>query len=176
MSEASTVGFLARWIIRIVPFLTLFAAVILSHLPLPMVLAQNTMPPFVLSFVFLWAVYRPNWLPVSMVFVIGLLMDILGSVPLGLNAVLLVAVYWPVAVQRRIFLREPFPFLWLSFAAIVTLVELTRWLFVSVSLLALAPVGLVFSNLVVGIGVFPLIAWAVIRCHHGMTGLDPEAQ
>ena len=176
MSEASTVGLLARWIIRLVPFVTLFAAVILSHLPMPTVLAQNTMPPFVLSLVFLWAVYRPNWLPVVLVFIVGLLMDVLSGVPLGLNAVLLVAVYWPVAVQRRIFLREPFPFLWLSFAAILTLVELARWLFVSASLLSLAPVGLVFSNLIVGIGVFPLIAWAVIRCHHGMTGLDPEAQ
>ena len=176
MSEDNTVGSLARWLLRLVPFLTLLVAVIFSHLPLPTVLAQNTMPPFVLSFVFLWAVYRPNWLPVGLVFITGLLMDILSGVPLGLNAVLLVAVYWPVAVQRRIFLREPFPFLWFSFAAIVVFVELTRWLFVSLSLLALAPVGLVFSNLILGLGAFPLMAWAVIRCHHGMTGLDPEAQ
>ena len=176
MSDASLTANMGRWLIRLVPFLTLLAAVLASHLPLPTVVAQNTMPPLVLSFVFLWAVYRPAWLPISLVFVVGLLMDVLGSVPLGLNAILLVLVYWPVVVQRRVFLREPFPFLWLSFAAILASLELLRWLFVSLVLLSLAPVGLVLSNLVVGIGLFPIIAWAVIRSHHWFTRLDPEAQ
>lgn len=176
MSSPSAVSTLGRWLVRLLPFFTLFAAVIVSHLPMPITLGQNTMPPFLLSFVFLWAVYRPNWLPVILVFLAGLLADILGSVPLGLNAVLLVLVYWPVTVQRRVFLREPFPFLWLSFAAILAAVELVRWLFVSLVLLSFAPLGLVLGNLIVGIGIFPVIAWLVIRCNHIMTGLDPEAE
>ncbi|MEO0393321.1 MAG: rod shape-determining protein MreD [Pseudomonadota bacterium] len=175
MSEASWPGNMGRWLIRTLPFLTLLMAVLASHLPLPTVVAQNTMPPLVLSFVFLWAVYRPNWLPISLVFITGLLMDVLGSVPLGLNAILLILVYWPVAIQRRVFLREPFPFLWVSFAAIVALVEVLRWLFVSLIFWSFAPVGLVLSNLVVGIGLFPLIAWLVIQGNHRFTRLDPEA-
>ncbi len=165
-----------QFLTRLVPALTLFIAIIFSISRISLPLLGDTMPPYMLAVVFVWAIYRPDWLPVWGVFVAGLVFDALAGLPLGLTAVLLVAVYWPITMQRQIFLREPFPFLWLSFAVVLVVVEMLRWLLVSLLTLDVAGFGLVLANIGLGCGIFPVIGWMLIRCNHVLTGAELAGQ
>ncbi|MBV6632092.1 MAG: rod shape-determining protein MreD [Alphaproteobacteria bacterium] len=157
---------------RLLPSLTLAFMVVLGLMLPANPWTGQSMPPLLLMAVFVWAVYRPEFLPLPVVFGFGVIFDALLGLPLGISAVLLVAIYWPVTLQRRIFLREPFPFLWLAFAVILSVVELLRWVLVAALTLELPPIGLVLANIVFGCGIFPIIGWLLIRLNHWIGSLD----
>lgn len=156
----------AGWLVRLVPALTLLLGLLVSVVPLPLPWFGSAMPPVLTAMVFLWAIYRPEWLPLPFVFAIGLLQDVLLDMPLGLNATLLAVIYWPIVWQRRIFLREPFPFLWFGFAVILLPVELLRWLVLMLLSLALMPASQMLADIMLGCGMFPLLGWLLIRLNH----------
>ncbi|MEM6902866.1 MAG: rod shape-determining protein MreD [Pseudomonadota bacterium] len=161
-----------RWFGRLLPSLTLLLMLIIGLLLPANSWTGQSVPPLLVIAVFIWAVYRPEFLPVPVVFGFGVVFDALLGLPLGISAVLLVAIYWPLTLQRRIFLREPFPFLWLAFALILTGIELARWGLIAALTLELPPVGLVLANIGFGCGIFPVIGWLLIRLNHWIGRLD----
>ena len=66
---------------RLVPFLTTLLFAFFSVVPFNLPGFAVVMPAFTLMAVFHWTVYRPDLLPLSAVFVSGLLLDLLNGTP-----------------------------------------------------------------------------------------------
>ena len=80
---------------------------LLAQAPLGMPEQAASLPAVALGCVWFWSLFRPDALPPPIVFLIGLLMDLLGYLPLGVGVFTLLAVHGrgaghaPVAVGQR---------------------------------------------------------------------------
>ena len=106
-------------IARFVPFLMTLLFVLISVVPLNLPGFAVVTPSFTLMAVFHWSVYRPDLMPLSAVFAVGLLVDLLNGTPyIGLSSLSLLLVRTAVLSQRRYFVNRTFPVLWLGFLAV----------------------------------------------------------
>ncbi len=122
------------------PTLLIVALVFLGQLPYSLSGQASVTPYFVLMGVFYWGLHRPDLLPAVVVFVIGLIQDALEGEPFGVNAFVLIAVYWLVVSQQRHFRGRPFLVVWSGFAAAALMADALRWMLISLVLgAALAP-------------------------------------
>ncbi len=122
------------------PTLVIVALVFLGQLPYSLSGQASVTPYFVLMGVFYWGLHRPDLLPAVVVFVIGLIQDALEGEPFGVNAFVLIAVYWLVVSQQRHFRGRPFLVVWSGFAAAALMADALRWMLISLVLgAALAP-------------------------------------
>ena len=128
-------------------------------------LTGEVRPHFLLAAVFYWAVYRPTLLPPWYVFVLGLLMDTLSGLPLGLNALILVAVHWVVRMQRLYLMGQSFLGLWIGFALTCFLSASAQWSLYALISRTLVPVGPSLASAGLTILLFPLISLLLILVH-----------
>jgi rod shape-determining protein MreD len=117
---------------RLVPFLTTVLFAFFSVVPLNLPGFAVVMPAFALMAVFHWTVYRPDLLPLSAVFVTGLLLDLLNGTPyVGLSALVFLLARSAVISQRKLFVNRPFTIVWLGFLALAIGVFVLLWALVS---------------------------------------------
>lgn len=117
------------------------------------------MPPLALMAVYHWGIYRPDLLPGPLVFVLGLLQDILGGGPLGMWAAVFLIVHAVMSAQRRFFLGKKFVVEWLGFGLVVPVVFLALWLIGSTYVGALIDPGLLFTQALLTVGFYPVMSW-----------------
>lgn len=117
---------------RLVPFLTTIVFAFFSVVPLNLPGFAVVMPAFALMAVFHWTVYRPDLLPLSAVFVAGLLVDLLNGTPfVGLSALVFLLARAAVMSQRKLFVNRSFTVVWLGFLVLATGVFVLLWGLVS---------------------------------------------
>ena len=100
----------------ITPTLLIIILVVVSQIPLQIPNAGPVFPDIVLIAVYYWAVHRPDLMPFWVVFLIGLLQDLLGGDALGVSSMIYLAVFWTVAAQQRFFMSRSFGVIWAGFA------------------------------------------------------------
>jgi len=147
------------------PFvITLFLALV-PVLPLHLPHETDLVPAFTLMSVFYWTVYRPDLMPASAVFAIGVIQDFAAGAPLGVTSLILLGTHGVVLGQRRLFVGKPFAMAWAGFALVDTAATAVSWSFAS--LLAGEPLAVAASLLqfVVTLAVFPILAWFFVRTH-----------
>ena len=119
--------------LRFVPFVMTLLFAIMSVVPLNLPGFAVVTPAFALMAVFHWTVYRPDLMPLSAVFVTGLLLDLLNGTPyVGLSSLTLLTARTVVMSQRQLFVNRTFPVLWLGFCAIAAGTFAFLWLIVSI--------------------------------------------
>lgn len=144
------------------PTLLLLFLVVLGQLPFSLPGDSAATPYFVLMAVFYWGLHRSDLLPAGVVFLIGLLQDALEGEPFGVNAFVLIAVYWFVASQQRHFAGRPFMVVWLVFALVAMSAESLRWLLVSVLTTTLiGPWSVTFEYLMT-VALYPVLTLAFV--------------
>lgn len=74
------------------------------------------LPSFEVAGIFYFAIYREEVIPKWFLMFIGLLKDSLTGVPFGTYPAIYMAVFLMIASNRRMFIREPFISVWISFA------------------------------------------------------------
>ena len=147
------------------PFvITLFLALV-PVLPLHLPHETDLVPAFTLMSVFYWTVYRPDLMPASAVFAIGIIQDFAAGAPLGITSLILLGTHGVVLGQRRLFVGKPFAMAWSGFALTDAAATAVSWSFAS--LLAGEPLGLSAPLLqfVVTLALFPILAWLFVRTH-----------
>lgn len=77
--------------------------------PIPYVGAIT--PSFGLVAIYYWAMYRPDLMKPSLVFLLGLVADAMAFLPLGLSALVYVGAYQLSFSQRRFFVGQFFRYL-----------------------------------------------------------------
>lgn len=149
------------------PAAVIVAVVVLLALPGLLPVESAFRAGFVMASVFFWTLYRPTALPAPVVALIGILLGVLGDVPLGLWSVLLLLEQAAVGAMRRVLLRQGFLVVWLCFAGCVLGVVTLEWICRAVLDLVLLPVMPVVLEGILGILFYPLLAVLLARAHAG---------
>ena len=156
---------------RLVPGLTCLGAAILSLLWLPVPGYAAISPAFALVAVYCWSVWRPDLLPYSAVFAVGLVEDLIRGAPLGGGPLTLLIAAAFVRSQHRLIAGKSFETFWAAFAFTAFLVALATWAaqsFAHQRLLTPWPAALQF---LFTIALFPVCAWLLSRAQRGMARL-----
>jgi rod shape-determining protein MreD len=155
-----------RYLIAVAtPFLIAVVLALLIAIPLQLPYIGAIAPYLTLGAVYYWGVFRPDLFGYGAAFCLGLFADIVSGGPLGLGALVLVAVLAVSVSQRRFFLGKPFHILWWGFALIAPIAMLLTWLLASIYFGAFLAIGPVLLQAIVTVALFPAVAWLLGRCH-----------
>ncbi|NHN85217.1 rod shape-determining protein MreD [Acetobacter musti] len=137
--------------------------------------ATALLPGLVMSSVFFWSVWRPASMSAPVVFLIGLLMDLIGFAPLGVDAFVLLLLHG-IAVHTRFGLMGlSFLAIWVVFSVLAAAACWLLWLLISVlSLNAMPTAPAVFETLL-AVGIYPPMAAAGSWLHRRVWNPEPQA-
>ncbi|MBM3485223.1 MAG: rod shape-determining protein MreD [Alphaproteobacteria bacterium] len=139
--------------------------VLMSTLPLGLPGYWRIAPNLVLVVVFYWAIFRPDLLPLSVAFGIGLFQDVLAGTPLGLHALILVTVHHVVSNQQRFFIGKSFLVVWWAFTMIAAGAAALMWLVtMGLAFTFVDPLPAVFQFFLT-LGACPVLVWFFARLH-----------
>ena len=116
-----------RGLVRFLPIATVVLASVVALLPLPVPGYAALTPAFALMAVYHWSAYRPDLLPPSGLFAVGLAQDLMTGATVPASALVLLLARAGVLRYRRYFVGRPFPFAWTGFAALTAAVTLGLW-------------------------------------------------
>lgn len=142
-----------------IPFLTILMLIILMVLPYNLPLISDIMPFLTLIAVYYWSVFKPEFLPIWIVFILGALQDILMGSPLGLMPLLLIIVQQFIFFQGRQFLERDFIFNWFVFVILVFGFGSMSWGITSLYFRALLDYWDVLGQILMTIAFYPVITW-----------------
>jgi len=158
---------------RLVPFLTAMLFAFVSVVPLNLPGFAVVMPAFTLMAVFHWTVYRPDLLPLSAVFVVGLLLDLLNGTPyVGLSALVLLLARATVMGQRKLFINRAFPIVWLGFLVLAVGAFVLFWALVSVMHGAMLDLRPFIFQAVLTVAFYPVASYALARLQRAFLAKD----
>ena len=121
-----------------------------------------------LACVFFWSLFRPSCMSPPLVFAIGVLADLLGFAPVGVNVLSLLAAHGVALRSRRLLTRQGFFVVWLGFVVVAMGVAVLQWALSCVLMLALlAPWPVLFQAVLAG-GLYPLLAVLLTRTHQSL--------
>jgi rod shape-determining protein MreD len=151
---------------RLVPSITTLFFVLVSVVPLQIPGFAVVTPSFALMAVCHWSNYRPDLLPMSAVFALGLLLDLLNGTPyLGTSALTLLIARTAVLINRRHFVNRDFPVIWLGFLLLAGGTFAFTWAFVSLlngHILGARPF---LFQAVLTVACFPVGSYLLVRIH-----------
>jgi rod shape-determining protein MreD len=129
------------------------------------------LPAITLGCVWFWSIFRPGALPPPVVFLIGLLLDLLGYLPLGVGVFTLLAVHGVASLMRGGLSRWGFGWVWLVLSGVAMGGSLLIWLAVMLlTFRSLSPGPAIFTAILT-IAIFPLLAVPFTAAHRSIA--DP---
>jgi rod shape-determining protein MreD len=151
------------WSRNATPATVAFLVVVLGTLPWPLPAVVPKPSILIMVVVFYWALHRPDLLRASLVFLLGLIQDVLSGGALGLNAFVLLAVYGVVQAQCRSLYGKSFIALWGAFAVIAGGAALVTWLCGSIYYVRLLWPETVIVQYLFNLALYPVMAWCMMR-------------
>lgn len=120
-----------RWVASlwraVVPAATVL--LLMTAMTLPVVLPWPALPQLGLLGVFVWATFQPGLMPPWLGFVLGLVADLLGALPFGVEATLFAATALFVRLFEDRFGHHRFGFDWVVLAGLALVHALLAWWF-----------------------------------------------
>jgi rod shape-determining protein MreD len=126
----------------------------------------------VLACVFFWSLFRPASMPPPVVFLLGVLADLLGFSPPGVVTLTVLLVHGLALRWRRGLARQAFMLVWLVFVAISAGGAALEWLLTSLLTFRLFPPGSAFFQAALGAGLYPTLSVILTRVHQTLA--EPE--
>lgn len=121
-------------------------------------------PALVLIAVFHWSLARPASMPPPAVFVIGILCDLVGWMPLGVGALTLLGAQAAALRLGPAMARRGGTLIWIVFPCVAIAAAAATWAFASLLRLTLLPPGPVVLQAVFAVALYPafalLLGWA----------------
>ena len=155
---------------RLLPVATTVAAAILSIQPVHIPVYAALTPAFILMAVYHWAIYRPDLLPASAVFLIGISHDLLAGGSLGVTTVVLLLARAAVVRYRRWFPDRAFPFVWGGFTLLTAAATLVLWLLHSMLEAKAVEFRSSIFRAVLTISLFPFASFLLGRTQRALMG------
>jgi rod shape-determining protein MreD len=143
----------------------------LSQAPLDIAGQAALLPAVTLGCVWFWSLFRPANLPSPVVFVMGLVLDLLGYLPPGTGSFTLLVVQAVALALRRTVLGQGFLWIWLSFAIAATLASLLIWLLAMLLTFSVLPPSPAVFTGILAIALFPCLAVPFAVAHRSIA--DP---
>lgn len=157
-----------RWYAQVAPMATVFGAVLLDLLWIPVPGFNAVAPAFPVMAVYCWAIWRPQLLPYTAVFAVGIFEDLIRGTPLGTGALALLAVQGFVAAQRRLLRTRSFEVLWLGFAVTALIAAAATWGAVAFAYRAVLSPWPGAMQYLLTVAAFPALAFLLWRVERGM--------
>jgi rod shape-determining protein MreD len=130
------------------------------------------LPAVVLCSVWFWSLVRPDAMPPPAVFVIGLLTDLMGYMPLGVGLFTLLCVHGVALALRRRLAQRGFAVIWAVFGLIAVGASFLMWLLVMLlTFRLLAPDPAVFQSVLTA-AVYPVLAIPFAAAHRSIANPD----
>lgn len=148
-----------------VPYVVLALFMCVGFLAIPFSQAHLIKPNLVLMAVYYWAIYRPTLFSPFLCFSVGLLMDFLMAMPLGMNAMILLVVQWQASDQRRFLMGQPYMALWAIFGLVVAAISCAQWLLFGVFLGQWHSLLAMLFGIVVNVLLFPFVTMILVQVH-----------
>ena len=126
-----------------------------------------------LGCVFFWSVFRPTAMPPPLVFLLGVLVDLLGYAPLGVDVVILLLVHGVALRWRRFLVRQGFLVVWVGFIVVAVVAAVLQWAMTSALVLRVLPPFEMVFQAALAAGLYPPLAVLLSRAHQTLA--DPEA-
>jgi rod shape-determining protein MreD len=123
-------------------------------------------PPLLLIAVFYWSIVRPDLMPPTAAFVLGLFQDLLTHSPLGSGALVMVLTQWTMRGQRRYLANRPFFLMWAAFAPVAAIAGVLDWMIYALLNFHLVSILGALVRMVLGFLLFPVVAWLVLIPAH----------
>jgi len=128
-------------------------------------------PAAAMACVFFWSLFRPASMSPPVVFVLGLLSDLLGLSPPGISVLVLLIVHG-LAVRWRVLTGQGFLMVWLVFVAVAAGGAALSWGLNSLLTLRLLPGPPALFQFGLTAGLYPILALMFTTAHRGLA--DPE--
>lgn len=154
---ASFIHYIAAMLRGVGPFMLAALLVLLFRLPVQTDGLGWVMPHVTLAFVYYWNVHNQEAIPVTALFLLGLIEDFASGGPLGMNPMILISVYVILANQHRFFNNRSFAVGWAGFAIVAAPAMAFSWLLESFYRGQPMPVGPLFLSLIVTIAAYPIL-------------------
>ncbi len=146
---------------------TLFGMTLLTA-PFGMPGQAQLLPAFTLAAVFFWTLFRPSSVPPPLVFLIGILADLLGQMPIGSSVLVLLLTQLLVIRSRRFLAQKGFLFVWVVFVGVAAVASGLQWALACLMNWAIyPPIGGIFQFLL-SAGVYPVLATGFTRAHRSV--------
>ncbi|HET6306406.1 MAG TPA: rod shape-determining protein MreD [Rhodopila sp.] len=143
-----------------------------SEAPLGLPEQAASLPAVALGGVWFWSLFRPDAMPPPVVFLIGVLMDLLGYLPLGVGVFTLLAVHGVAVASRRSLAERGGVWIWIVFACVAVAASALLWLLTMLlTFRVLSPYPAVFIA-VLSVAMFPMLAVPFIGAHRSIA--NPE--
>jgi len=125
-----------------------------------------------LASVFFWTLMRPGSMRPPVVFLLGLLIDLLSYAPLGVGVVILLVLHGITLAGRRVLRRVGFLLAWLAFAVLGLGAVALQWGLTGLLTLQLLPLAPAVFAAILAIGVYPMLAVPLGRAHRTLAEPD----
>jgi len=145
---------------------------LLTEAPLGLVDQPTFLPAVALSGVWFWSLYRPATFPPPVVFAVGVLLDLLGYLPLGVGVFTLLCVHSVATSLRRWLAPRGFIWIWIVFALVACVASLLIWLLMMLLNFRLLPPNPAMFTAILTIVIYPVLAVPFAAAHRSVA--NPE--
>src|SRR5579872_3866573 len=114
---------------------------LLTLTPLGIADQAALLPAVTLACVYFWSLFRPAAMPPPVVFIIGLMLDLLGYLPIGVGVLTLLIVHGVAVRLRQMLTQQGFVAVWLVFGGFAIGASLLSWVLTAVLTFRLLPIG-----------------------------------
>jgi len=152
----------ARWSF---PAATTALMFLLTAAPLGLPAQAELQGAVALASVFFWSLFRPASMPPPVVFLLGVLVDLLDYAPPGVGVLSLLLVHGLALRWRRVLVRQGFLVVWLTFAGIACGAAVVQWALTAVLVFRLLPPGPGLFQAALAAGLYPALAVLLTRAH-----------
>jgi rod shape-determining protein MreD len=154
------------------PGTTSFLLMLLSLAPFGLWGQAALLPTVALTCVWFWALFRPESMSPPVVFLIGVLLDLLGFLPPGVGALTMLTTYGIAQRMRRFLAQQRFSLIWLIFIAVACGIAAMNWALVSLLTFNLIPPGPVLFQSGLAAALYPAVAIPLTLAHRSIA--DPD--
>ena len=130
------------------------------------------LPAVTIACVYFWSLFRPAAMPPPVVFLIGLLLDLLAYLPLGVGVLTLLVIHGLAVRWRALLVRQSFLAVWLVFVGFATGAAALSWALAALLSFRLLPPGPMLFQALLTAALYPALAVLFVRAHR--TVADPE--
>jgi len=109
-------------------------------------------------------------MPAYVVFSVGLLHDTLTGAPLGVSALVFLAVHGIIVGQRRFLVGKSFAVIWLGFSLVAAGASSMNWFLISIFHVTIVDADALFFQYLLSLGIFPMVTWILMRWQRAVLG------
>lgn len=155
-----------------VPASSTVVLMLVTETPFGIADQATLLPAITLTCVYFWSLFRPAAMPPVVVFLLGLLFDLLGYLPLGVGPLTLLIVHGLALRWRQVLTAGGFMSVWLAFTGFAGGAAVLSWGLTTLVSFRLLPVGPALFEALLAAALYPALAVLFIRAHRSVA--DPE--